>query len=187
MSKTVYSYDRDTGKYIGVVNARESPLDKKQGRQVYMIPADCTEVEPPSSLEDHQTLWDGKQWTQKKIEKIAKTVTRQLSSLTFEEEVKVAFPGIKIEMVGDVNSKTARTLVFKNIPDTLENRSKLDAVISAHVLPGSKVEHLGDANLAALEVLFEEIAKIKPEIGDFASFKQKVNQKLAATIEEKAQ
>ena len=56
--KDVYSYHPETGEYMGIAKAWESPLEPG----VYHIPANATEVEPPEADEEHQAIWNGEAW-----------------------------------------------------------------------------------------------------------------------------
>lgn len=56
-TKTVYQYDKD-GYYTGPEIAFESPLEP----EVYPLPANCTEIEPPAVAEGNTAQWDGSQW-----------------------------------------------------------------------------------------------------------------------------
>lgn len=47
----IYHYDQHTGELVGTGFAALSPLDLKQGREVYMIPANATDIEPPQTIE----------------------------------------------------------------------------------------------------------------------------------------
>lgn len=59
MTKKVYSYDRD-GYYNGEAIAHESPLEK----DVYLMPANTTDVEPPVCDKNQLCKWTGKNWIQ---------------------------------------------------------------------------------------------------------------------------
>lgn len=179
MPKNAYSYNPLTGVYTGPVVARESPLDQELGKTVYLIPAHATEVAPPQPLADHNILWDGSQWIQKKIDKITKTVTQEIYQEWLENDLFKAFPDITIKIEGDVASKASRSITFHGIPDTPANNTTLDAVLAAHVLPNTKIEQLGPIQLAIVQTLCSELQKINENFPDFATFKEKVNTLLA--------
>lgn len=58
--KPVYSYSKDTGFYNGVLLAVESPLERGTGR--FIIPAYCTEIEPPEPVNGKERIFDGEAW-----------------------------------------------------------------------------------------------------------------------------
>lgn len=58
-SKTVFQYDGQ-GVYVGPTEADESPLEIGQG--VYLIPAQCVEVAPPTVDGIGLYLWTGTEW-----------------------------------------------------------------------------------------------------------------------------
>lgn len=56
----IYFYNPTTKTYQGEGTAKLSPLDLKQGKEVYMIPAHATDVEPPEHIEGkHRTFVNG--------------------------------------------------------------------------------------------------------------------------------
>ena len=57
-TKNVYSYDSQTGEYLGETTAHESP--RELGK--YLIPANATETAPPKTGEHETAMWDGKAW-----------------------------------------------------------------------------------------------------------------------------
>ena len=56
-TKTVYQYDL-AGVYVGTTDADESPLEPG----IWLIPARCTEVEPPVPPADKWPRWNGDSW-----------------------------------------------------------------------------------------------------------------------------
>ena len=56
--KNAYSFHPETGVFIGVDFAQESPLEPG----VFLLPAGATFVEPPQVAEGKQATWDGKAW-----------------------------------------------------------------------------------------------------------------------------
>lgn len=59
--KTVYSFSGVNGAYVQPVELDDSDLSPLENG-VYLIPADCTEVPPPSVSEAEYAAWDGLQW-----------------------------------------------------------------------------------------------------------------------------
>lgn len=57
MSKTVYQLDAE-GMLLGTTVADESPLE----RGVFLLPAGCVEVPPPSVAEGRRACWTGEAW-----------------------------------------------------------------------------------------------------------------------------
>lgn len=46
--QTAYKYDKDTKEYIGFQQCQLDPLEsERQGREIYLIPANCTPETPP--------------------------------------------------------------------------------------------------------------------------------------------
>lgn len=58
--KPVYSYDKETGFYNGVLFAVESPLERGSGR--FIIPDYCTEIAPPEPGNGKERVFNGESW-----------------------------------------------------------------------------------------------------------------------------
>ena len=56
--KNAYSFHPETGVFIGVEFAQESPLEPG----VFLLPAGATFVEPPQVAEGKQAVWNGESW-----------------------------------------------------------------------------------------------------------------------------
>lgn len=67
---TAFSYNNDTGKYIGIVSCQIDPLASRQEEKViYLLPANSTFVQPPSYDEESEEIfWDGAEWSVKRKE-----------------------------------------------------------------------------------------------------------------------
>ena len=57
--KNAYSFHPETGVFIGVDFAQESPLEPG----VFLLPAGATFVEPPQAPEGKQAVWGGESWS----------------------------------------------------------------------------------------------------------------------------
>ena len=55
----VYFFDPETKILCGSQEARLSPLDKRQGRTVYLVPANATATAPS---DETTTVWNGEAW-----------------------------------------------------------------------------------------------------------------------------
>jgi hypothetical protein len=56
--KNAYSFHPETGVFIGLEFAQESPLEPG----VFLLPAGATFVEPPQVAEGKQAVWGGSSW-----------------------------------------------------------------------------------------------------------------------------
>lgn len=62
-----YKYDAN-GKYIGRVECQLDPLEtKKAGKEIYLIPANSTTIEPPPEKSGYDIMWKGTAWAYEKI------------------------------------------------------------------------------------------------------------------------
>lgn len=59
VTKTVYNYDPDTGEYLGLETAYESPMEPG----VYLLPAHSTETAPPEAGEHQAAVYRNGAWT----------------------------------------------------------------------------------------------------------------------------
>ena len=58
-----YSYDEKTKEYIGNQNAFIDPLEtEKQGKDVYLVPANATDKKPLETKENQAVIFNGSEW-----------------------------------------------------------------------------------------------------------------------------
>ena len=58
-----YTYDEKTKEYTGTQNAFIDPLEtKKQGKNVYLVPANATAKKPLKAKENHAVIFNGSEW-----------------------------------------------------------------------------------------------------------------------------
>lgn len=61
----VYKYNEQTKEYIGMEQAQIDPLEtKKQQKNIYLLPANATFIEPPEAQEGFARVWNGEAWEQ---------------------------------------------------------------------------------------------------------------------------
>lgn len=58
-----YGYDEKTKEYTGTQNAFIDPLEtKKQGKKVYLVPANATDKKPLKTKENQAVIFNGSEW-----------------------------------------------------------------------------------------------------------------------------
>ena len=58
-----YTYDEKTKEYTGTQNAFIDPLEtKKQGKDVYLVPANATAKKPLKAKENQAVIFNGSEW-----------------------------------------------------------------------------------------------------------------------------
>ena len=63
-----YRFDPETFVFICAEEAFLDPLEtEQQGKNIYMLPADSTFVEPPVQREGYNLVWDGSAWNHVEI------------------------------------------------------------------------------------------------------------------------
>lgn len=179
MPKNVYHYHPITGEYLGFGEAKPSPLDFKAGIESYLVPKHATLEAPPSEMPNYVRTWDGGKWVQKRVYKVPRSISKDINPEKLATELKSAFPSTEIEVEGNLAAKGAKSITFKNLPDTSENLAALDAVIAAHVAIDTSMATLANPSLACFQVMCEEMRKINASFPDFATFSQKVNARMA--------
>ena len=61
----VYKYNEDTKEYISTEQAMIDPLEtKKQGKNIYLLPANATFTAPTEAQEGYVNVWNGEAWEQ---------------------------------------------------------------------------------------------------------------------------
>jgi len=59
----LYNYDSITGEFTGESTALLDPLETQRAKEYrYLIPAHCTEKEPPAVRTKETSVWDGTKW-----------------------------------------------------------------------------------------------------------------------------
>lgn len=65
-----YQYDSETKKYIGEIERQIDPLESQaQGKDIYLMPADSTDIVPPEPKDGYDIVFNGTDWEYKEIPK----------------------------------------------------------------------------------------------------------------------
>ena len=64
-----YRYD-DTIMYVGVQPCQRDPIaSAKAGKEIYLLPAQCTHTAPPEPKDGYNIVWGGEAWEYQEIPK----------------------------------------------------------------------------------------------------------------------
>lgn len=65
-----YRYDQEKKEYIGSEEMFKDPLESElQKKDIWLLPADCTLIEPPEAKEGFLIVWNDEAWEYKEQEK----------------------------------------------------------------------------------------------------------------------
>lgn len=65
-----YRYDQEKKKFMHSEEMHKDPLESKlQGKDIWLLPANCTLIEPPEAKEGFDIVWNGDAWEYKEQEK----------------------------------------------------------------------------------------------------------------------
>ena len=65
-----YRYNSENKKYEGEATCQIDPLESEiAGKEIYLLPADCTYEVPPEAKEGFDIVWNGDSWEYKEQEK----------------------------------------------------------------------------------------------------------------------
>ena len=65
-----YRYDQEKKTFQQSEEMHKDPLESKlQGKDIWLLPADCTLIEPPEAKEGFDIVWSGDAWEYKEQEK----------------------------------------------------------------------------------------------------------------------
>lgn len=63
-----YRYNPDTKIYEGTQPCQRDPVaSAKAGKDVYLLPGDCTYIVPPEAKEGYNIVWTGEEWEYQEI------------------------------------------------------------------------------------------------------------------------
>lgn len=96
----IYLFDPQTKEYIGVQDALTDPLESMlQGKEIFLLPADATFIEPLPNKPNYKIKWNGSAW---EYEENTKDKEPEPPKPTFEE--------LKERKLNEVNYWTAQKI-----------------------------------------------------------------------------
>ena len=109
----IYHYHPDTKEYLGNGKARLSPLDAKEGNEVFLIPANATEIVPPKEVEGKARVFENNAWKYVDFEVVAQkdTTNTSPSTQTAFQQVATLLQLLQLkvdEMQSDLDVKNAK-------------------------------------------------------------------------------
>lgn len=67
--KKAYLFDADTSYFVGEGYAQIDPLETKAaGREIFIMPSNSTETEPPPEKDGFKRKWNGSEWIYEEIQ-----------------------------------------------------------------------------------------------------------------------
>lgn len=72
-----YRYDQEKKEYVGSEEMLRDPLETiKQKKDIWVLPADCTLIEPPAEKEGFKIKWKGSAWEYEEVKKEEDKITK---------------------------------------------------------------------------------------------------------------
>ena len=95
--KKAYMFDADTAYFVGEGFAQIDPLETKAaGREIFIMPANSTEIEPPPEKDGFERKWNGSEWIYEEIktekeEQQEKTQEEKEQAIRNERNLRLAY------------------------------------------------------------------------------------------------
>lgn len=95
--KRAYLFDADTAYFAGEGCVQIDPLETKAaGREIFIMPANSTETEPPAEKEGFKIKWNGSEWIYEEIqtekeEQREKTQEEKEQAVRNERNLRLAY------------------------------------------------------------------------------------------------
>lgn len=97
----VYLFD-ENGEFKYSYKCQLDPLEsEKQGKQIYLQPANSTVIAPPDVAENHKAIWNGEEW--KDIDFTPQEIIEEPKELTEEEKLNLLREQREIECFSIIN------------------------------------------------------------------------------------
>ena len=83
-----YRYD-DKFMYVGVQMCQRDPIaSAKAGKEIYLLPAQCTHAVPPEPKDGYNIVWGGEAWEYQEIPKEPEPETPEPHVPTLQEKIE---------------------------------------------------------------------------------------------------
>lgn len=114
--KKAYIFDAATSYFVGECYAQIDPLETKAaGREIFIMPANSTEIEPPEEKDGFKIKWNGSEWIYEEVP-------------TEKEELREKTPEEKENEIRAIRNfylfETDRFLSVPDFPITEEEKEK---------------------------------------------------------------
>lgn len=100
-----YRYDQEKKEYIGSEEMYKDPLESElQKKDIWLLPADCTLIEPPEEKEGFLIVWNGDAWEYKEQEK----PKEEEPYIPTEEELKAQVRSVRDKYMQNTQNRIDR-------------------------------------------------------------------------------
>jgi hypothetical protein len=157
----IYHYN-SAGGYTHASNPRLSPRDLEQGREVLLVPANATLIEPPAPGDNEQVRFIDGSWQIVPVDFITVATSAQLYLPTLRTAILQACPVAAITITPESAAELAeeKTLRINNCPATAENTATVEAIIASHDYGAGVAQRRTAEIISRLSAL--DFAEIRP-------------------------
>lgn len=117
-----YQYDSETKKYIGEIDRQIDPLESQaQGREIWLMPADSTDIVPPEAKDGYDIVFNGTGWEYKEIGK--EPEPEPLPEPTIEEKneiIRQTRASLYAELVDPLHARKTKDVIMGEWSDERE-------------------------------------------------------------------
>ena len=119
-----YRYDLETLCFVGAEEmVRDTLESEREGRDIWVLPAECTKTPPPEAKEGFKIKWNGEKWFYKKEPKTTFEIGETITNEDMDEYTAAAQwcneNGAMIEEIGE-KGKSPRQFRIKKFEITTE-------------------------------------------------------------------
>ena len=128
-----YRYDLETLCFVGTEEmVRNTSESEKEGRDIWILPAECTETPPPEAKEGFKIKWNGEKWYYKKEPKTTFEIGEIITDEDMDEYTAAAQwcneNGVMIEEIGEKGESPRQFQIKKFEITTEELKAQVRAV-----------------------------------------------------------
>lgn len=129
----IYNYD-DDGYYCGSKNARYDPKELKNGNQVWLMPRNSTQIEPPTVPEGQRAKFEAGSWSLEDLPPdnfIVITTSKKINYRELTKAVRLQYNGVRI--TGENwEVEVSKDITFTGLSSIPANQIALNAILTDH-------------------------------------------------------
>ena len=116
-----YHYDSETKKYIGEIDRQIDPLESQaQGKEIWLMPADSTDVVPPEAKEGYDIVFNGAGWEYKETPKEPEPEPYEPTIEEQNEIIRQTRAGLYSSLIDPLHAQKQRKVVLGTWTEEME-------------------------------------------------------------------